>query len=303
MNSGGRKAGRRVRAKGASPAARRSPLMALLVALSLIVQLFAAATPPALAAPAFAGADDAAIAAELKAVFGDAAQLCVQINDDKAPAKTRTVRPLLRSMSALPLRRPGCGVCPARAAGFAGAARHRRSCDPRAAWPRRSSRVSRPAKPGSGASPHSLTVVRRARSRRAFAFLQTRGLSSCLFSVSAWPRARLPARSSPLGTVAAHAHAVCGNRIFPSTLAIDDPGVTDELTLPSVTWLPKNSDGVQELDIGAEWAKTIFPNFAISVGGGPTWLHPGGFGWDLWRPRRNISSCAFLNSSSWPRRV
>jgi hypothetical protein len=65
----------------------RSPLTAFLVALSLIFQLFAAATPPALAAPAFAGADDAAIAAELKALFGDAAQLCVQVNDDKAPAK------------------------------------------------------------------------------------------------------------------------------------------------------------------------------------------------------------------------
>src|SRR3984885_7349634 len=82
------------------------------------------------------------------------------------------------------------------------------------------------------------------------------------------------------GTAAAQAHAVCGARIFPSTQAIDDPGVTDELTLPAVTWLPKNSDGVQELDIGAEWAKTIFPNFAISAGGGSTWLHPGGFGWD-----------------------
>jgi len=65
----------------------RSPLTAFLVALSLIVQLFAAATPPASAAPAFAGADDSAIAAELKALFGDAAQLCVQVNDDKAPAK------------------------------------------------------------------------------------------------------------------------------------------------------------------------------------------------------------------------
>jgi hypothetical protein len=62
-------------------------LTALLVAFSLIVQLFAAATPPALAAPAFAGADDAAIAAELKALFGDTAQLCVQAHDDKAPAK------------------------------------------------------------------------------------------------------------------------------------------------------------------------------------------------------------------------
>jgi hypothetical protein len=83
-----------------------------------------------------------------------------------------------------------------------------------------------------------------------------------------------------IGGVAAHAHAVCGNRIFPSTQAIDDPGVTDELTLPSLTWLPKNSEGVQEFDAGAEWAKTIFPNFAISVGSSATWLHPGGYGWD-----------------------
>ena len=64
----------------------RSPLAAFVVALSLIVQLFAAATPPAFAAPAFAGADDAAVAAELKALFGDTAQLCVQVNDDKEPA-------------------------------------------------------------------------------------------------------------------------------------------------------------------------------------------------------------------------
>ena len=65
----------------------RSPLTAFLVALSLIVQLFAAATPPALAAPAFAGADDAAIAAELKAVFGDTAQLCVHADDQSAPTQ------------------------------------------------------------------------------------------------------------------------------------------------------------------------------------------------------------------------
>jgi hypothetical protein len=63
----------------------RSSLTAFLVALSLVIQLFAAATPPAMAAPAFADADDAAVASELKALFGDTAQLCVQINDDKAP--------------------------------------------------------------------------------------------------------------------------------------------------------------------------------------------------------------------------
>ena len=66
---------------------RRSPWTAMLVALSLVVQLFAAATPSAIAAAAFAGADDAAIAAQLKALFGDTAQLCVQVNDDKAPVK------------------------------------------------------------------------------------------------------------------------------------------------------------------------------------------------------------------------
>jgi len=65
----------------------RSPLATFLVALSLVVQLFAAATPPAAAAPAFAGADDATVAAELKALFGDTTELCVQVNDGKAPAK------------------------------------------------------------------------------------------------------------------------------------------------------------------------------------------------------------------------
>ncbi len=83
MRPGGRKYGLRMRRKPAF----RSPLAAFVVALSLVVQLFAAATPPAMAAPAFAGADDAAIAAQLKALFGDTAQLCVQVTDDKAPAK------------------------------------------------------------------------------------------------------------------------------------------------------------------------------------------------------------------------
>jgi hypothetical protein len=84
--------GRRKFALGTRRAKRRltafrSPVATFVVALSLVIQLLAAATPPAIAAPAFAGADDAAIAAELKALFGDTARLCVQVNDDKAPAK------------------------------------------------------------------------------------------------------------------------------------------------------------------------------------------------------------------------
>ena len=233
MNWGGRKAGRRARAKGAAPAAPRSPLMALLVALSLIVQLFAAATPPALAAPAFAGADDAAIAAELKAVFGDAAQLCVQINDDKAPAKHA---PSGHCCDQCPLCRFAAQavafVLP-EPAGVAGAARQRRSCDPRAARPRRSSRLSRPAQSGSGASPRSLTVVRRARLSARARIPSDSRLSFMPIRIIRLAAGALGGASAAGLWLAPDAHAVCGDRIFPATLAIDDPGVTDELTVPT----------------------------------------------------------------------
>jgi hypothetical protein len=78
----------------------------------------------------------------------------------------------------------------------------------------------------------------------------------------------------------AYPHAVCGDRIFPATIAIDDPGVTDELTTPFLEWLPQNPNGVEEYDLTWNWAKTIFPNFQLSVGSGPTWQHPGGYGWE-----------------------
>ena len=77
----------------------------------------------------------------------------------------------------------------------------------------------------------------------------------------------------------AFAHAVCGDRIFPATLGIDDPGVGDELALPTLTWLPQNSDGSQEFDASFSYAKTIFPGFGLSISDGPSWLKPGGYGW------------------------
>ena len=77
----------------------------------------------------------------------------------------------------------------------------------------------------------------------------------------------------------AFAHAVCGDRIFPATLAIDDPGVGDELALPTLTYLPQNGDGAQEFDASFSWTKTIFPGFGLSITDGPTWLNPGGYGW------------------------
>jgi hypothetical protein len=75
------------------------------------------------------------------------------------------------------------------------------------------------------------------------------------------------------------AHAVCGDRVFPATLGIDDPGVNDEFT-PTFMYQPSNSDGQQEYDAGFSYSKTITPNVGIAISDGATWLRPGGSGWN-----------------------
>lgn len=77
----------------------------------------------------------------------------------------------------------------------------------------------------------------------------------------------------------AQAHAICGARVFPATLAIDDPGVDDELALPTLTYIPKNAGGVSEFDASFSWTKTIVENLGLSVTYGGTVLNPGGSGW------------------------
>ena len=64
----------------------RSALTAFLVTLSLVVQLIAMPYQQALAGPAAPGSSTAAIAADLKAVFGDAAGFCAHIDDKGAPS-------------------------------------------------------------------------------------------------------------------------------------------------------------------------------------------------------------------------
>ena len=78
------------------------------------------------------------------------------------------------------------------------------------------------------------------------------------------------------------AHAVCGARIFPATLGIDDPGAGDEFSTPTIAYSPSNSGGQREFDLGAfAWSKTIFsPNIDVVISDGATFLHPGGSGWD-----------------------
>jgi hypothetical protein len=76
----------------------------------------------------------------------------------------------------------------------------------------------------------------------------------------------------------ATAHEIAGNRFFPATLSIDDPGVNDELAVPTIS-ITKSGDEppVKELDFSGEYSKRVTEAFAIAVG--PTWTHlfaPGG---------------------------
>jgi hypothetical protein len=72
-----------------------------------------------------------------------------------------------------------------------------------------------------------------------------------------------------------HAHEIVGNRFFPATLGIDDPGVNDELSLPTVdSFNTGDVPSVRQRDISAEFSKRITEDFAISFGSTYTFLGP-----------------------------
>src|SRR6516165_11846641 len=102
------------------------------------------------------------------------------------------------------------------------------------------------------------------------------------------------ARVSLLGLAAALvpipqavAHEIVGNRFFPATLEVDDPGVNDELSIPTVdAFNTGDVPSVRQRDFSAEFSKRITEAFAISVGttythlgfgGGPTGFGANGF--------------------------
>jgi hypothetical protein len=66
--------------------------------------------------------------------------------------------------------------------------------------------------------------------------------------------------------VPADAHVVCGNRVFPATLTMDDPGVGDELSLPSLQYTPAPGGG-ENLAYAYEWDKTITRDLGIAING------------------------------------
>ena len=57
-------------------------------------------------------------------------------------------------------------------------------------------------------------------------------------------------------------HTIVGNRLFPATIGIDDPGVNDELTLPSFAYVA-NPDGSLQYDFHGAWQKTITPDLSF----------------------------------------
>jgi hypothetical protein len=89
----------------------------------------------------------------------------------------------------------------------------------------------------------------------------------------------------PLNEVVAH--EIVGNRFFPATLGIDDPGVNDELSLPTVDNFHTGDDpSVRQRDFSGEFSKRITEAFAVSFGsaftslkapGGPTGIGASGF--------------------------
>jgi hypothetical protein len=96
----------------------------------------------------------------------------------------------------------------------------------------------------------------------------------------------------------AFAHGVVGDRFFPATLVTDDPFTTDELALPTITTFDHQT--VYDM----EYAKSIFPGFAISIDGGYS-NAKGASGWDnisltpafeLWRSDEHeaILTAAFI---------
>ncbi len=77
------------------------------------------------------------------------------------------------------------------------------------------------------------------------------------------------------GAGSASAHGFAGKRFFPATLVVDDPFVSDELSLPSISRIKMPGEGDEpatvETSISGEFSKRLTENLGLSVG--VEWLH------------------------------
>ncbi|MGO8739120.1 hypothetical protein [Rhodoblastus sp.] len=86
------------------------------------------------------------------------------------------------------------------------------------------------------------------------------------------------------GAFQAQAHTIVGDRVFPATLTIDDPGVNDELALPVFSYMPSanpdGSPGSFNYSMGWNYQKTITADLAFSIGNEFDWqTRPSAQGW------------------------
>ncbi len=81
-----------------------------------------------------------------------------------------------------------------------------------------------------------------------------------------------------IGVGPAFGHGLAGKRFFPSTLAVEDPFASDELTLPAFIIIKEPAEGdhpaTVETEIEAEYAKRITPHLAVFFEGEFAHLNP-----------------------------
>jgi hypothetical protein len=98
-------------------------------------------------------------------------------------------------------------------------------------------------------------------------------MSTRRFAILVWALGLVAA-----STQAVSAHGLIGQRFFPATLAIDDPFVADELSLPTVLHIRnrggEDSPPTLQTDLSGEFSKRLSPNLGVSLGGTYTLLHP-----------------------------
>jgi hypothetical protein len=116
---------------------------------------------------------------------------------------------------------------------------------------------------------------------------------------SCWRTCALALLLTPLSYSIAAAHCFVGARFFPATLAIDDPCVADELSLPTIAW-SQTADvpPATEWDVSAEISKRITEDFGVSIG--DTWTHihqPGGFTMEGWQSLETTFQYQLLKDS------
>jgi hypothetical protein len=71
------------------------------------------------------------------------------------------------------------------------------------------------------------------------------------------------------------ANGIAGDRLFPSTLTVEDTEDDDEIALPTISWLDRGANGDSpaghDLDIESEYSRSLTADTALSITGG--WQH------------------------------